>query len=46
MFYGDNESFEISHNCTSRSVFAKGAIRAGKFILHKENGFYNMNDMM
>lgn len=46
MFYGDNESFEISHNCTSRSVFAKGALRAGKFILHKENGFYNMNDMM
>jgi len=46
MFFGDNESFEISHNCTSRSVFAKGAIKAGKFILHKDNGFYSMNDMI
>lgn len=46
MFYGDNESFEITHTCTSRSVFANGAIKAAKFVLHKENGFYNMNDMM
>ena len=46
MFYGDNESFEITHTCTSRSVFANGAIKAAKFILHKDNGFYNMNDMM
>lgn len=46
MFYGDNESFEITHTCTSRSVFANGAIKAAKFVLHKDNGFYNMNDMM
>ena len=46
MFYGDNESFEISHSCTSRSVFAKGAIKAAKFIAHKDKGFYGMNDMI
>ena len=46
MFYGDNESFEIKYTCTSRSVFANGAIKAAKFVLHKDNGFYNMNDMM
>lgn len=46
MFYGENESFEISHTCTSRAVFAKGAIKAAKFIAHKENGFYCMNDMI
>lgn len=46
MFYGENESFEISHTCTSRSVFAKGAIKAAKFIVHKEKGFYGMNDMI
>ena len=46
IFFGDNESFEITHNCTSRSVFAQGAIKAAEFILHKENGLYSMNDMV
>ncbi len=46
IFFGDNESFEITHNCTSRSVFARGAIKAATFILHKENGLYSMNDML
>ncbi len=46
IFFGDNESFEITHNCTSRSVFARGAIKSAEFILHKENGLYSMNDMM
>ena len=46
VFFGDNESFEITHNCTSRSVFANGAIKAAKFIEHKNNGFYDMNDMI
>lgn len=46
IFFGDNETFEITHNCTSRSVFARGAIKAAEFILHKENGLYSMNDML
>ncbi len=46
IFLGDNESFEITHHCTSRSVFARGAIKAAEFILHKENGLYSMNDMV
>ena len=46
IFFGDNESFEITHHCTSRSVFARGAIKAAEFILHKENGLYSMNDML
>lgn len=46
IFFGENESFEITHNCTSRSVFARGAIKAAKFILHKENGLFSMNDMV
>lgn len=45
-FFGENESFEITHNCTSRSVFARGAIKAAEFILHKDNGLYSMNDMI
>ena len=46
IFFGDNESFEITHNCTSRSVFAQGAIKAAQFVLHQENGLYSMNDMV
>ena len=45
IFFGNNESFEITHNVTSRAVFANGAIKASFFIVHKENGLYNMNDM-
>lgn len=45
IFFGQNESFEITHNVISRSVFADGAIKAAKFLVHKDNGFYNMNDL-
>lgn len=45
IFFGDNESFEITHNCTSRSVFARGAIKAAEFILHKDCGLYSMNSL-
>ena len=46
MFYGKNESFEISHNVTSRAVFANGALKAAKFLIGKNAGkIYNMNDM-
>ncbi len=45
IFFGNNESLEITHNVTSRSVFANGAIKAAFFIIHKDNGLYNMNDM-
>ena len=46
LFLGDNESIEITHNVTSRSVFAKGALKAAKFILNKEKGIYNMKDLI
>ena len=46
MFYGKNESFEISHNVTSRAVFANGALKAIEFMIGKNSGkIYNMNDM-
>lgn len=46
IFFGDNESFEIKHSCTSRSVFANGAIKAAKFLEHKNPALYNMNDLL
>ncbi len=45
-FYGENESFEITHNVTSRSIFAKGALKAAEFIVDQKNGLYNMENLI
>ena len=45
-FYGENESFEITHTVTSRSIFAKGALKAAKFLINQNAGFYNMKDLI
>lgn len=45
IFFGNNESLEITHNVNSRSVFANGAVKAAFFVIHKDNGLYSMNDM-
>ncbi len=45
IFFGDDESLEITHNVNSRGVFANGAIKAAQFIVHKDSGLYNMNDL-
>ncbi len=45
IFFGNNESLEITHNVNSRAVFANGAIKAAFYIVQKENGLYNMNDI-
>ncbi len=44
-FFGDNEKFEITHTVTSRSIFAKGAIKAAKFLINKPAKMYNMKDL-
>lgn len=46
MFIGENETFEITHKAYSRSVFADGAIKAACFLVNKENGFYNMDNLL
>ncbi len=46
LFLGDNESFEITHTVTSRSIFAKGAVKAALFLVNKDKGLYNMKDLM
>ena len=46
LFLGDNESFELTHTVTSRSIFAKGAISAASFVINKINGLYEMKDLV
>ncbi len=45
-FFGENETFEIKHTSYSRNVFAEGAIKAAKFMLNKNPGFYGMDDLV
>lgn len=44
-FYSNDEYFEITHDVSSRSVFAKGAVKAAEFLVHKNPGMYNMSSM-
>ncbi len=37
LFFSENESFEITHNVSSRSVFAEGALKAAEFLINKQN---------
>ncbi|MEG1964126.1 MAG: dihydrodipicolinate reductase C-terminal domain-containing protein, partial [Clostridia bacterium] len=34
------------HEAQSKNVFAEGALRAGKFILDKKCGMFNMDDLL
>ena len=45
-FYNDGEFLELNHTATSRETFSKGAIRASKWIVNQENGFYTINDAL
>ena len=44
LFFED-ETLEISHQATDRSIFAKGAIIAGKWLKDKPPGLYTMQDI-
>lgn len=46
LFLGENETLEITHTVTSRSIFAKGALKAAKFLVNQGNGLYNMKDLI
>lgn len=46
IFAGLEEIIELKHSASSRGVFAKGALRAAEFLVKKEPGLYNMNDML
>lgn len=46
IFAGTDEVITFSHTAYSRSVFAKGAIEAAKFLAGKKEGFYDMADVI
>jgi len=46
MFAGIGERVEITHKASSRMTFAKGAVRAAKWLMTKEKGLYDMQDVL
>lgn len=45
-FAGEGEYLEILHRATSRSLFARGSLRAGRWLVTQPPGFYTMSDVL
>lgn len=45
-FFSQGERITLGHKATDRSLFAKGAIRAARWVKDKEAGLYSMRDVL
>jgi 4-hydroxy-tetrahydrodipicolinate reductase len=45
-FLADGERLELTHRATSRDNFARGAVRAARFVAGKAPGLYDMQDVL
>ncbi len=45
-FLGDGERIELTHRCSDRKVFARGAVHMAKNLQKKEPGFYSAADLI
>ncbi len=46
MFASAGERVEITHKASSRKTFAAGAVRAARWLMNRENGLYDMQDVL
>jgi 4-hydroxy-tetrahydrodipicolinate reductase len=46
LFGGMGERIEIIHRAQSRDTFARGALRAARWIIDQKNGLYDMHDVL
>jgi len=46
MFAGTGERVEITHRASSRLNFAHGALRAARWVMSKDSGLYDMQDVL
>ncbi|WP_026147211.1 4-hydroxy-tetrahydrodipicolinate reductase [Methylomonas sp. MK1] len=46
MFADEGERVEITHKATSRMTFANGAVRAATWLADKQNGLFDMQDVL
>lgn len=45
-FAVEGEYVELTHRATSRSLFARGALRAGRWLVSQPPGFYSIRDFL
>ncbi len=45
-FIANGERVELTHRATSRENFARGAVMAAEFVVHKKQGLYTMFDVL
>lgn len=46
LFAGEGERVEITHKASSRLSFARGAVRAAKWLSARESGMFDMQDVL
>jgi len=46
IFAGDGERIELKHRATDRMIFARGALRAGAWLVGRPPGLYRMRDVL
>ncbi|SNS03553.1 dihydrodipicolinate reductase [Anaerovirgula multivorans] len=45
-FIGEMETIKITHEAYDRSIYARGALQAAKFLIDKPSGMYNIKDVL
>jgi 4-hydroxy-tetrahydrodipicolinate reductase len=46
IFAGAGERLELSHNATNRAIYAKGAVRAARWVIDQRPGLYGMKEVL
>jgi 4-hydroxy-tetrahydrodipicolinate reductase len=46
VFAAEGERIELTHRASSRDVFARGALRAARFLVAQKPGLYSMQDVL
>lgn len=46
LYAGTGERIELTHKASSRATFAKGALRAAKFLSHEKTGLFDMQKVL
>ncbi|HFE43925.1 MAG TPA: 4-hydroxy-tetrahydrodipicolinate reductase [Nannocystis exedens] len=46
IFLADGERIELTHRATDRAIFARGALRAARWVESREPGLYSMADVL
>lgn len=46
VFAGESERLELTHRCTGRQIYARGAVRSALWAREREPGLYGMRDVL